>query len=635
MRYDPPFHKSNGLVPGLIVLVGLIVLPWIFDSSYARHLMVLVFVFGVVAASWDLSLGFGGLFNFAHVALFAVGIYTYAILAKTLGVNPWLAMLAAGPVAVLVAVIISLPVLRLDGIYVILVTIAFSQLVYQIIISQSSITGGTSGMVTLPALSIGDYRFTKDGRIGYYYAALALLVSACAFLYATTRSKWGRAIVALRDAKYAAISRGVPEARTRAITLAASGFFTGIAGGFYASYVRVASPDIFGLGSLTLILSILLVGGIGTIWGPVAAAFVIVLLSEAMADFGPWREILIAVLIILVMVLYPGGIWGVIQELREAQATWCGALRARLRRAHGLQQREALLQAPETMIKTRHGTIAVSDTGGDKPAILAIHGNSACKEAYTKLFSAFSGTHRLIAFDLPGHGVSDNADPETAYNVTAYADVAEDVLAHVNAMNPIVLGWSLGGYVGLELTARHPEKFAGLCITGTSPLNIVPEDFARGYDASGHLVLAGKQYFTRAEQHAYASSATAPFSSESAFMHRNISRTDGRTRYYMITKLGVVDWPRQMRMLREGLIPFTILNGSNDPFLDHDYIAGLEYGNIWTGKPRDIPDGQHAPFFNKPEEFNKCLRAFIDWASGRQTTEVIDPQRLSQGSTHS
>lgn len=625
MRYDPPFHKSNGLVPSLIILAGLMVLPWIFDASYARHLMVLVFVFGVVAASWDLSLGFGGLFNFAHVALFAVGIYTYAILAKTLGVNPWIAMLAAGPVAVLVAVLISLPVLRLDGIYVILVTIAFSQLVYQIIISQSAITGGTSGMVTLPALGIGDYRFTKDGRIGYYYAALVLLVSACAFLYAMTRSKWGRAIVALRDAKYAAISRGVPEARTRAITLAASGLFTGLAGGFYASYVRVASPDIFGLGSLTLILSILLVGGIGTIWGPIAAAFVIVLLSEAMADFGPWREILIAVLIILVMVLYPGGIWGVIQELREALATWRGAMRARLRRARGLNQRQALLQAPETMIKTRHGNVAMSDTGGNKPVILAIHGNSACKEAFTKLFSAFKDTHRLIAFDLPGHGMSDNADPETAYNIAAYADVAEDVLAHANARNVTVLGWSLGGYVGLELTARNPADFAGLCITGTSPLNIVPDDFARGYDASGHLVLAGKQYFTRAEQHTYASAATAPYSSESAFMHRNISRTDGRTRYYMITKLGVVDWPRQMRMLREGLIPFAVLNGSDDPFLDHEYIAGLDYGNIWAGKPRDISNGQHAPFFNRSEAFNACLSDFMKWASRGHSSVSIDP----------
>jgi len=615
MRYDPPFHKSNGLLPTLLIIGVLLVLPWVFDSSYIRHLFILVFIFAVVAASWDLSLGYGGLMNFAHVALFAVGIYTYAILAKTLGVNPWLAVLAAGPVAVAVALIVALPVLRLDGIYVILVTIAFSQLVYQIIISQSWVTGGTSGMVTLPPLSIAGYRLNSDGRIGYYYVALALLISACTFLHLTVRSKWGRAIVALRDAKYAAIARGVPEARTRALTLAASGLFTGFAGGLYGSYVRVASPDIFGLGTLTMVLSILLVGGVGSIWGPVAGAFVIILLSEAMADFGAWRNIAIAGLIIAVMVFYPGGIWGVIQELREAVATTVSALRARLRRRHSKAAREVQMAAPERMVQTRHGRMAVSDTGGDLPPILLIHGNSACKEAFFHQFADLRARHRLIALDLPGHGVSDNADPENAYNVPAYADVTEDIMAALNIDRPLVVGWSLGGYVALELTARNPDGFAGLCLTGTAPLNIVPEDFARGYDASSHLVLAGKQYFTAAEQRAYANSATAPLSSASAFMHKNINRTDGRTRFYMITKLGVVDWPRQMRMLRAGTVPLAILNGSDDPFLDHAYIRKLPYGNIWTGRPHDIPGGKHAPFFNDPKAFNTSLGEFIAWAT--------------------
>jgi ABC-type branched-subunit amino acid transport system permease subunit/pimeloyl-ACP methyl ester carboxylesterase len=615
MRYDPPFHKSSGLVPALVVLAVLLVLPLVIEASYLRHLMILAFVFGIVAASWDLSLGYGGLFNFAHVALFAVGIYTYAILTKTFGVNPWIAVLIAGPVTMALAALVALPVLRLDGIYVILVTIAFSQLVYQVIISQSSVTGGTSGIVTLPPLAIGDYKLTSDGRIGYYYVALGLTVAACAFLHGVIRSRLGRAIMALRDAKYAAVARGVPEGRTRVLTLAASGLFTGLAGGFYASYVRVASPDIFGLGSLTLVLSILLVGGIGTIWGPVCAAFAIVLLSEAMADLGPWRDILTAALIIVVMVLYPGGLWGVVQEVREALATARAGLRAALRRSRGRMAREAMMGAPEVMVPTRHGRVAVSDTGGTGPAILFIHGNSACKEAFARQFAAFRGSHRLFAFDLPGHGVSGNADPETAYNIPAYADVAEDVMAALGVEHPMVLGWSLGGYVGLELTARAPSRYAGLCITGTSPLNIVPEDFARGYDASSHLVLAGKQYFTGAEQRAYAGSATAPLSKDSAFLHANINRTDGRTRYYMITKLGVVDWPRQMRMIREGTLPLAILNGADDPFLDHGYIAGLDYGRIWSGAPHDIPGGKHAPFFNAPEAFNRHFSAFMDWAN--------------------
>lgn len=616
MRYDPPFHKTAGLIPALVVIVGLCLLPLVVEANYLRHLLILSFVFGAVAASWDLSLGFGGLFNFAHVALFAVGIYTYAILTKALGVDPWLALLVAGPVTMAVAALVAMPVLRLDGIYVILVTIAFSQLIYQIIISQSAVTGGTSGIVTLPPLAIGDYRLTSDGRIGYYYVALALLVAACAFLHLTIRSRWGRAIIALRDAKYAAVARGVPEGRTRVVTLAASGLFTGLAGGFYASYVRVASPDIFGLGSLTLVLSILLVGGIGTIWGPVAAAFLIILISEVLADLGPWRDILTAALIIAVMVLYPGGLWGIVQEAREGVATALSALRARVRRRAGKAARERLMGARESIVTTRHGRIAVSDTGGTGPAILCLHGNSACKEAFVRQFAAFRHTHRLIALDLPGHGVSDNADPEVAYSIPAYADVAADVLASLGVQRPIVLGWSLGGYVGLELTARDPARFAGLCITGTSPLNIVPGDFARGYDASSHLVLAGKQYFTAAEERAYAGSATAPLTPDSAFLHANIKRTDGRTRYYMITKLGVVDWPRQMRMIRAGMLPLAILNGSDDPFLNHGYIAGLDYGRLWTGAPHDIENGKHAPFFNEPQAFNSSFAEFMTWAQG-------------------
>lgn len=616
MRYDPPFHRSNGLVPALIALAVLAIFPLVFEASYLRHMVILALVYAVVAASWDFSLGYGGLFNFAHVALFAVGIYTYGILAKTLGVNPWLAVLAAGPVAMLFAAAVALPVLRLDGIYVILVTLAFSQLLFQIVISQSDVTGGTSGMVTLPALSVDGYRFTKDGRIGYYYTALVMLVAAAAFLYQLTRSRFGRGVVAMRDAKYYAISRGAPEGGTRLMTLCASALFTGIAGGFYGSYVRVASPDIFGLGPLTLILSILLVGGQGTIWGPILAAFAMTFLSEAMADLGFWREIAMALLIIAVMVFYPGGLWAAAQEAREAAAVALSAWRARRRRAALRPAREARLGATETMVATRHGRVAVAVAGPDDgaedgPPILMIHGNSACKEAFLNQFDAYRARRRLIAFDLPGHGASDNADPEKSYNVPAYADVAEDVLKAVGAERPVVLGWSLGGYVGLELTARAPKAYAGLAITGTSPLNIVPEDFARGYDASSHVVLAGKQFFTAAEEARFAGSATAPKSAESAFMHDNIGRTDGRTRYYMLTKLSVVDWPRQMRMLREGTIPFAVLNGSNDPFLNHAYIAGLPYGAIWTGAPHDIADGKHAPFFNKPEAFNEAFSAFM------------------------
>ena len=293
---------------GLLCLIVLALLPLVIESTYIRHLIIVALIYGMVASSWDLSLGYAGVFNFAHLAFFGLGVYGTAVFAKTLEISSWIAIPMGGIVAVFAAFLVALPVLRLKGIYVILVTFASSQLFLQLVLSQSDITGGSAGMVLLPPLEISDYNFARDGKLAYYYVALALFVAMAVLLRRLVRSNFGVSIVALRDDEDYGVSRGVSVARQRFLTMVASALVAGIAGGFYAIYLRVASPEVFGFPLMTLTLSMLLLGGAGSLFGPMVAAFVLTFLSEWMQELGQWRFLIIASAIILTIHFYPGGI---------------------------------------------------------------------------------------------------------------------------------------------------------------------------------------------------------------------------------------------------------------------------------------------------------------------------------------
>lgn len=304
-------REAIALAVGLLLLA---LAPFLFTDSYSRHVLIMVFIYAIVASNWDLSLGYGGVFNFGHIALFGIGVYAYSLLTKLAEMDPWIAMVASGVVAVLAAVLVTIPILRLKGIYIILVTFGFAQLVMQIIISQSDYTGGTQGLVRIPTLYWFDHNMVRDAKFAYFYIALGLLALSTIFLRIFARSRLGISIVALRDNEEYAVSRGISLVRQRLITLAASAFFTGVAGAFYAAYQRNASVEVFGMSLATIILSMVLLGGTGTIYGAIIASFVLTVFSEAMADFGAWRPMITAVLILVVMLVYPGGIMGMLKS---------------------------------------------------------------------------------------------------------------------------------------------------------------------------------------------------------------------------------------------------------------------------------------------------------------------------------
>ena len=210
---------------------------------------------------------------------------------------------------------ITLPVLRLKGIYVILATFAFSQLILQLVLSQNQITGGEQGMVLLPTLNLFGLKLASLGKLGFYYLALVLVLIATVGLRRIALSDFGRSVVALKENEDYAVARGVSIGRQRLTVLVASAMPAGIAGALYASYLRVASPDVFGFDTLSIVLIILLLGGAASITGPVVASFLVTASTEALTDLGPARFMIIAAVIVAILRFYPGGLNALIERL--------------------------------------------------------------------------------------------------------------------------------------------------------------------------------------------------------------------------------------------------------------------------------------------------------------------------------
>ena len=212
----------------------------------------------------------------------------------------------------------------------------------------------------------------------------------------------------------------------------------------------------------------------------------------------------------------------------------------------------------------------------------------------------------------PGHGVSPNADPDRDYTVEAYAEIIRDLVDGLGLEAPIVFGWSLGGYAALEYAAQgNPLKALAIC--GTSPINKYPDDMPRGYIATPHMELAGKRFHSPHEKRAYALHTIGRNTPDEPLARQSVWRTDGMAREQVFAKLKTVDWPRQMRLMRNGTVPFAMINGPTDPFINHDYCGALAYANIWTGAPQNVGEAGHAPFLEDPETFNAMFREFLNW----------------------
>jgi branched-chain amino acid transport system permease protein len=302
--------------------------PLVTSDAYAIGIMVLVCIFAVVAQAWNLVMGVAGIWWFGTVAAFGLGAYVNAILILDAGFPALLAFICGGLAALVLSLVVGAPAVRMRGVYVVLVTLAMHEtLRIALTNDDSGLTGGTFGRYGFDAFGVADRSSLAGVRISYYLALLFLLAST-AFLYRVTRSTAGYAFRALRDSEAYAVSRGIGRVHDQILVFSLTSFFSGLAGALYADHLGAVSPTILSFDQFTLLLAMIVIGGWGTFWGPIAGTALIMYVSERLRAVEDWRLLLLATLMIGTIVLLPSGLSGLATRLRPLTA----GVRARLYR---------------------------------------------------------------------------------------------------------------------------------------------------------------------------------------------------------------------------------------------------------------------------------------------------------------
>ena len=263
----------------------------------------------------------------------------------------------------------------------------------------------------------------------------------------------------------------------------------------------------------------------------------------------------------------------------------------------------------QRILETAHGRIAVAEAGEGGLPLLLIHGNSSCREVFRhQMRGRIAQGRRVVAFDLPGHGASSDApDPAMSYTMPGYAEAAVAVLRELGVGEAAVLGWSLGGHVGIEMIPRFPG-LRGLMITGTPPCTAATAT-ERASSRRRTWGCAGQEVLSEAEIDAYAHSTCGePFE---PFMRGAVARTDGRARKTMFDAFLADSGIDQRCAVETSPVPLAVVNGADEPFVDLDYVDRIAYANLWEGRCHRLAGLEHAPFWQAPEVFDPILERFL------------------------
>lgn len=306
-------HRTGLTVTALSAI--LLVWPLIESNPYNLGLSNLIAIYVIVVLGLNLFIGYAGQISLGHAAFFAIGAYGSAIGTTTLGGPGWPVMITVALLTAIIAFAVGLPALKLSGHYLAMATLGFNIVIYTILVQWDTVTGGPSGFAGIPYLSIGSVVFDNEVRFHYLvwtFAVLSLLL--CLNL---VRSGVGRGLAALAEDETAAAALGVDTRRAKVKVFILSAVLASIAGSLFAHCYAFVSPDSFNIFVSVDFVIMVVVGGMGSIWGTLFGTALITLLPEWIESLETFKDIVHGLILVLILLFLPQGlVTGIVEAVR-------------------------------------------------------------------------------------------------------------------------------------------------------------------------------------------------------------------------------------------------------------------------------------------------------------------------------
>lgn len=303
-------HLRHILFLVLIMCTGLLT-----SNSYHLQLLTFIGINTLLALGLNMLMGYAGQISLGHAAFYGIGAYTTAILTVHLNWSPWLALPAAVLLTALVAFLVALPMLKLSGYYLGMGTLGFGMITYILIRQWTTVTGGDSGLVGIPFLALGPYSLASGKT--YFYLVWGVVLVSFLICERLVDSRVGRALRAIHDGEQVAAAMGIDTSRLKTGVFVLSAIFAALAGFLYAHLVSFISPNSFDFLVSIRLVTMVVVGGMASIWGSLLGASLLTILPEWLHVFSDFEMIVYGLILMTIMIFLPQGLTRGLLDLHE------------------------------------------------------------------------------------------------------------------------------------------------------------------------------------------------------------------------------------------------------------------------------------------------------------------------------